>query len=60
MVLTPMHARLLLESVVFVEFLRFPLSGPLTRFTPDRIAAMAPALIAAGRNLSTALGGSWE
>ena len=36
------------------------LSGPLTRFTPDRIAAMTPALIAAGRNLSTALGGRWE
>lgn len=36
------------------------LSGPLTRFTPDRVAAMAPALTAAGRDLSTALGGHWE
>lgn len=35
------------------------LSGPLTRFTPERVAAMAPALTAAGRNLSVALGGGW-
>ena len=34
------------------------LSGPITRFTPDAIAEMAPALLRAARTLSDALGGS--
>jgi DNA-binding IclR family transcriptional regulator len=36
------------------------LSGPLTRFTSDRVAIMAPALIAAGRELSMTLGSVWD
>jgi DNA-binding IclR family transcriptional regulator len=35
------------------------LSGPLTRFTEERVAVMAPLLLAAGRRLSETLGGHY-
>ncbi len=35
------------------------LSGPMTRFTPERVEAMKALLLTAGRRLSEALGGSY-